>query len=206
MSLLSSYTKSVIIKDKIVVEGGHVDNANDSGGETKYGITALLANDYKTKLVALFKWDGLVKNLSLDMAYWLYETHFWARMYCDDLMKRHPLFADKLFDMSINMGVTAAGSYFQQILNANNNRGTLYADLKVDGYMGPTSLKALDAFIAKRGNEGINRALCALLAEQGHHYLNLVQKREKDEEFYYGWAGRTSRDMNIYANVLGIKV
>lgn len=204
MNRLIDFTKKNIITDKTGVEGGYVKNVNDSGGETNHGITAALANDYKAKLVSLFQWDGTMKNLSLDMAYWLYETHFWARMYCDDLAKRHPLFADKLFDMAINMGVTTAGGYFQQVLNANNNQGTLYADLKVDGYMGPTSLKALDAFIVKRGVEGINRALCALLAEQGHHYLNLVQGRAKDEEFYYGWAGRVSRDMGIYMRLLGV--
>lgn len=201
----ADFTPRAIIADKTAVEGGYVNNVKDSGGETNHGITAALANDYKTQLVTKFGWDGTMKNLSLDMAYWLYETHFWSRLYADDLMKRHALFADKLFDMAINMGVTTAGSYFQQVLNANNNQGTLYADLKVDGWIGPTTLKALDAYIAKRGAEGVNRMLCALLAEQGHHYLQLVQKRQKDEEFYYGWAGRVSRDMGIYINILGIK-
>lgn len=205
MNKLSDFTKKNIIADKTGVEGGYVKNVNDSGGETNHGITAALANDYKTQLVNLYSWDGTMINLSLTMAYWLYETHFWKRLYCDDLVKRHPLFADKLFDMAINMGATTAGTYFQQVLNANNNQGTLYADLKVDGYLGPTTLKALDAYIAKRGAEGVNRALCALLAEQGHHYLNLVQARVKDEEFYYGWAGRVSRDMLIYMNILGVK-
>lgn len=205
MNKLSDFTKQNIITDKTGVEGGYVKNVNDSGGETNHGITFALANDYKKQLVNLYSWDGTMVNLSLTMAYWLYETHFWKRMYCDELVARNPLFADKLFDMAINMGVTTAGTYFQQILNANNNQGTLYKDLVVDGYLGPTTLKALDAYIAKRGKEGINRALCALLAEQGHHYLNLVQKRAKDEEFYYGWAGRVSRDMSIYINVLGIK-
>lgn len=203
MNKLSDFTKQNIITDKTGVEGGYVKNVNDSGGETNHGITLALANDYKKQLVNLYSWDGTMINLSLTMAYWLYETHFWKRMYCDDLVARNPLFADKLFDMAINMGVTTAGTYFQQILNANNNQGTLYTDLKVDGYLGPSTLKALDAYIAKRGKEGVNRALCALLAEQGHHYLNLVQKRQKDEEFYYGWAGRVSRDMSIYMSVLG---
>lgn len=204
MNYLSDFTKKNIITDKTGVEGGYVKNVNDSGGETNHGITAALANDYKQQLVNLYSWDGKMINLSLTMAFYLYETHFWKRMYCDDLMKRHPLFADKLFDMAINMGVTTAGNYFQHILNANNNQGKLYADLKVDGFIGSATLKALDAYLLRRGEEGINRALCALLAEQGHHYLNLVQNRAKDEEFYYGWAGRVSRDMHIYMNVLGV--
>ncbi len=201
----ADFTLRAIIADKTAVEGGYVNNKKDSGGETNHGITAALANDYKNQLVTQFGWDGTMRNLSIDMAYWLYETHFWSRLYADDLFVRHALFADKLFDMAINMGVTTAGSYFQQVLNANNNQGTLYADLKVDGWIGEKTLKALDAYIAKRGREGINRMLCALLAEQGHHYLQLVQKRQKDEEFYYGWAGRVSRDMGIYINVLGLK-
>jgi lysozyme family protein len=205
MNKLSDFTKTNIIRDKTAVEGGYVKNVNDSGGETNHGITAALANDYRQQLVNLYSWNGKMINLSVTMAYYLYETHFWKRLYCDDLVKRHPLFADKLFDMAINMGATTAATYFQQILNANNNRGALYADLKVDGFIGPATLRALDAYLRNRGKEGINRALCALLAEQGHHYLNLVQMRAKDEEFYYGWAGRVSRDMGIYVNVLGIK-
>lgn len=205
LSKYADFTQPNIIEDKTNVEGGYVNNKKDSGGETNHGITAGLANDYKKELLQLFQWDGTMKNLSRDMAYWLYKTHFWKRAGCDGLWLRHALLADKVFDMAINMGVTTAGSYLQQILNANNNLGSLYADLKVDGWLGDTTMKALDAFIKKRAAEGVNRLLCALLAEQGHHYLQLVQKRDKDEEFYYGWCGRVSRDMCIYVNVLGIK-
>lgn len=201
---LSEYNKTSIIKDKTAVEGGYVNNKKDSGGETNHGITVGLATQYRHKLIEKFQWNGNMRDLSKNAAYWLYEVHFWNRIYGDDLFARHPLIADKLFDMSINMGATTACRYFQEILNANNNQGTLYADLVADGYIGPKTLKALDAYLGRRGKEGIHRALIALLCEQGHHYLSLVQRRQKDEEFYYGWSGRVSRDVALYVNVLGL--
>lgn len=200
---LSQYNCRSIIEDKTNVEGGYVNNKKDSGGETNHGITAALANDYKDKLEKHFNWNGKMINLTKEMAFWLYETHFWNRINGDELLKRHPLIADKIFDMAINMGVTQAVIYLQYILNANNNLAKLYPDLVVDGGLGPNTLKALDAFIRIRKVEGIHRLLCTLLCEQGHHYLDLTRRRVKDEEFYYGWAGRVTRDVGIYSRLLG---
>lgn len=200
---LAQYDSRTIIRDKTQVEGGYVNRKNDSGGETNHGITAALANDYKDKLKTQFNWDGTMAGLSKEMAYWLYETHFWRRINGDELVKRHPLIADKLFDMAINMGVSQAVIYLQYVLNANNNQGKLWGELVVDGGLGKNTLTVLDKFIRLRKNEGIQRLLCALLCEQGHHYLDLTRRRVKDEEFYYGWAGRVTRDVGIYNRLLG---
>lgn len=34
-------------------------------------------------------------------------------------------------------------------------------------------------------------------------WSDLTRRRVKDEEFYYGWAGRVTRDVGIYSRLLG---
>lgn len=202
MNKLEDFTKVNIIKDKTGVEGGYVNHKADRGGETNHGITRALADDYKEKLVALFRWDGTMMNLSEEMAFWLYDTHFWKRMKGDELLAIHPLIADKCFDVCINSGVTQGIKNLQLVLNLNNNSQKLYSDVGVDGLIGRATLQALASYVRLRGSEGIERLIVMLLAEQGGFYSRITQNREANEAFYYGWAGRVARDMKIYSKIL----
>lgn len=204
LSKLADYNRVSIITDKTGVEGGYVDDPNDSGGETNHGITVGLANQYKAELTSQFNWDGTMRNLSLDMAMWLYTTHFWNKMRLDDVLAVHPLIADKLFDIGINTGKVAAVKMIQVQLNLLNYHGKFWPDMVVDGGLGTITIKALQAFASRRGNEGISRLLIGLLSDQGAYYRDLTLRREKDEDFYFGWLGRVTRDVGHYAVLLGI--
>lgn len=199
---LTDYNAVTIIADKTGVEGGYVNNPNDLGRETNHGITIALATDYKAKLVSQFGWNGKMIDLSLDAAKWLYRTHFWDRMSGDALLAIHPLIADKTFDVCINSGVSKGVSNLQTVLNLNNNRQKLYPDIPVDGGCGARTIDALKAYVAVRGKEGIERLLVALLVSQGDIYNEITIKREQNEEFYYGWLGRVTRDTKLYAKLL----
>lgn len=202
MNKLEDFTKVNIINDKAGVEGGYVYHKADRGGETNHGITKALADDYKDKLVALFKWDGTMMNLSEEMAFWLYDNHFWKRMKGDELLAIHPLIADKCFDVCINSGVTQGIKNLQLVLNLNNNSQRLYSDVGVDGLIGKATLQALSSYVRLRGSEGVERLIVMLLAEQGSFYSRITQSRGANEAFYYGWAGRVARDMKIYSKIL----
>lgn len=206
LNSLGDYTMKSIISDKTGVEGGYSNRANDSGGETNHGITIGVATQYAAWLKKLFNWDGTMKNLPLEAAFWIYETEYWKKINGDELLKRHPLIADKLFDIAINAGASTGVKFLQRILSANNNQGKLYPDLVDDGGMGTLTLTGLDNFIKARGKEGVIRLIAMLICEQGHFYLDLVQRRQKDEEFYFGWCGRVTRDMGHYSKLLGIAV
>lgn len=200
---IADYTRVNIITDKTGVEGGYVKDPSDSGGETNFGCTKALCDEYSTQLKQLFNWDGKMINLTKEMAFWLYTTHFWKRMGGDDLLAVHPLIADKMFDFAINSGVTTAVSALQTILNLNNNNGALYPDLaKIDGGYGALTSAALKAYVKARGKEGIERLLVALLAYQGDNFKDIAIRRSKDEKFYYGWLGRVTRDVKIYSKLL----
>jgi lysozyme family protein len=72
-------------------------------------------------------------------------------------------------------------------LNALNRNGGDYPDVKVDRMIGPETLRALHAFMAKRGTAGEDVLRKAIEALQGAHYVRLAETRPSQEAFLYGW-------------------
>ena len=202
LTKIADMTKEWIIKSKTAIEAGYVNNPKDPGKETKCGITIAKAMEYKAELVALFKWSGKMIDLTEEMAYYIYEQDFWIKPHLDQIFKRHPFIADRLFDLGINAGQATPIKYMQELLNVFNREQVLYPDIVADGGIGPGTLKALDAFIAARGNEGIMRLVTMLFCEQGHHYKKTAEGRPASEEFEYGWAGRVHEQLNIYFDLI----
>ncbi|MGJ3630203.1 putative peptidoglycan-binding domain-containing protein [Sphingomonas sp. MMS24-JH45] len=64
------------------------------------------------------------------------------------------------------------------------------AALATDGIVGPASIRALEAFLKRRGAEGERRLLALLNAFQGARYADLAEGRSANRAFIYGWLGR----------------
>ena len=97
-------------------EGGYVNNSNDPGGETKWGISK---RSYPTlNIAALTREDA--KNI--------YFRDFWLLIRADQLPDG---VAYQLFDFAVNSGIGTAIRYYQRALRV--------AD---DGHWGPISQKA----------------------------------------------------------------
>ena len=192
------FTCEFIIRDKTDVEGGYVYDPDDSGKCTNHGITQALADQYKTTLKTKFGWNGNMRNLTTEMAFFIYKTHFWDKMKLDEVMKRSVFLADRLFDLGINAGKSVAVKNLQRYLNVMNNRQTYWKDIDADGAMGPKSLAALDAYIAKRRETGKDYLIDAMLDMQSTYYIELAERREKDEKFIYGWQARKRRERKRY--------
>lgn len=165
-------------------EGGYVNDPNDRGGETNFGVTVAVAraNGYQ----------GSMKDMSKDEAIAIYQSQYFFKPKFDLIMKLSPAIAYELFDTGVNMGPSVPSKWLQRILNALNRQGADYADLVVDGNIGPATVTALDAFLDKRGDDGEHRLLTALNACQGYRYLELCEGREANETFFYGWLERVS--------------
>lgn len=207
LNTLADYTWLNIVADVTqAVEKGYVNDPTDKGGETNWGITAALAAQYKAQLVAQFHWDGTMRNLSLDMAYWLYKTHFWDKMLLDQVLAIHPLIAYQLFNVGINTGKAPAISMLQDYLNIMNLQGAYWPDMVVDGGMGPTTISCLQAYVTKRGNEGIQRLMTGLVCFQGAYYRDISKKDQTQEKFSYGWLGRATAAIGHYAKLLGFAI
>jgi lysozyme family protein len=133
----------------LVVEGGHVNDAADRGGETQYGISlrflkamggidanhdgfADLDLNFDTVL------DGHdVRALTPEIAEFLYQGHF----YIDPGFWNLPRpFDAVLFDQGVNAGVTGAIKLLQRALNRAAQPGRA---MPVDGQLGPRTRGAL---------------------------------------------------------------
>lgn len=171
--------RNKIIDDIIKVEGGYVDDPNDSGGETKYGITKRTARGYGYI-------DKMV-DLPLHVAEDIYRVNYWERLRLDDIAAVNRDLAKELMDTGVNQGVKAAGKYLQRGLNILNNQTRYYADISVDGSIGGKTIQAFNAYIAKRGKMGAVVLFKVLDSLQATFYINLAERREKDESFIYGW-------------------
>jgi len=160
-------------------EGAYVNHPDDKGGETIWGITKGTAcrNGYM----------GPMRNMPRETAIQIYINEYLVRTKFVDVLDIYPKVAEELFDSGVNLGVFWPAVWLQTALNAFNNKATHYADIDVDGALGPASLKALRGYKAKRGAEGETVLLRALNAQQGARYLSITKAREANESFTYGW-------------------
>ena len=166
--------------DKLLgIEGGYVNNQNDSGGETNWGVTIAVAREEG--------YTGRIQDMTRDQAKSIYLRRYWVKPHFADVGARSQSIASELFDTGINCGTATASMMLQRVLNVMNNQGAFYGDLKVDGAIGPATLTALDRFLAKRGKEGESVFLKSLNCLQGERYIDLAERRQKDESFVYGW-------------------
>ena len=168
--------KEKVINEIIRIEGGYVNDPSDSGGETNYGITVAVAraNGY----------DGPMRDLPREVAFQIYADRYWDAVRADDIAELSEAVAEEVVDTCVNMGSGRAGTFLQRALNVLNNRGQLYADLVVDGAIGNKTIAALRAYLERREEEALLKALNCL---QGAFYIELSERREKDERFVYGW-------------------
>lgn len=180
MSSVATYIGTILDK-----EGGYVNNPKDSGGETNWGITIeeARANGY---------FAGM-KDMPREVAYGIYLKRYWVSTGIERIASISTRIAERLLDIAVNQGVYRAGEFCQRLLNALNRNGRDYADITVDGRMGPATRGALTAFLYARssGRNAVEDAeavfLKGLRAMQGNFYIELAERRPKDEEFLYGW-------------------
>jgi lysozyme family protein len=99
------------------LEGGYVNDPQDPGGETKYGISKRAHPTVD------------IKNLTLAQAKEIYCWSYWMPAQCDKLP--YPLNA-YVFDAAVNQGVGAAIRMLQTA-----------AKVKVDGVIGAVTLNAI---------------------------------------------------------------
>ena len=147
-----------IIEHVLEKEGGYVNDPTDLGGETNYGITKRFYPDVD------------IKNLTKEQAKEIYKRDYWDKNRVDELPEqlRHIF-----FDMCVNQGRGTAVKVLQRAANAKG------AKLKVDGGLGPSTLKAIQ-----------NVEYTRVKSYRVLHYANLVINKPEQEKFWYGWFKR----------------
>lgn len=105
-------------------EGGYVNNKDDPGGETRYGISK---RQYPCENIA---------NLTLDRAKLLYRRDYWGPAGCDAVPDGVRF---DLFDTAVNSGVHTGVKLLQRAVGEVD-----------DGVLGPHTLTAINSMPAAR--------------------------------------------------------
>jgi len=168
-----------VINSVLKNEGGYVDHPNDTGGPTHWGITEKTARSYG--------YTGKMVDFTKEDAYLILEKNYWYQPGFDKVYAIAPVLALELCDTGTNMGPVVGIKWLQRWLNVFNHEEGHYADITVDGKIGPGTLKALSHFLEKRGTEGAGVLVISLNCSQGQRYLELAEGRTANESFVYGW-------------------
>ena len=145
------------------LEGGYVNDKDDPGGETKYGISKRAYPDLD------------IKNLTLEDAKAIYRRDFWVKLRCGDLPAGIDITA---FIFAVNAGVKAAGVYLQRAANEVAGRSLL----KVDGIVGPHTVRVVN-------NLPVKSVLLHYTVWILWHY-HKISKSGSLEKFLRGWFKR----------------
>lgn len=198
---VDQFTQDGIIRHRVGVESGYVNNSNDLGGETNHGITKATSLQWKS-LWAKYNWDGNMKTLPEALAMEIYVQGWWVPLKLDAVHDIHPVLCDRLFDWGINAGRQRGVFALQDLLNVCNRQGKDYADITVDGQMGPGTLGALKAFFAKRGRAGLRYLITTHSGMQNSYYVDISKSRAANEEFTNGWLQRGYDNESLYAGLI----
>lgn len=160
-------------------EGGYVNDPRDAGGETNFGITVRVAraNGYTGKMI----------DLTRDKAEAIYRSEYVIRPGFAAIIPLSEKIAEELVDTGVNMGTGKASEFLQKALNALNNQGKDYPDIVEDGDVGPGTVRALKAYLAKRGKDGELVMLRILNGLQVARYVEIARMRSANEAFVFGW-------------------
>ncbi len=162
------------------LEAGYVNHPSDPGGETNHGITIAVARAHG--------YTGPMTQLPLALAVQIAKQAYWDVIRGDELAAVSEAVALEVFDTHFNFYPGAAAKFLQRALNALNRGGRDYADLAVDGELGPATLTALGAFLALRADDDGERVLLSMLnCLQGADYVRQATENPKKEDFVFGW-------------------
>jgi lysozyme family protein len=172
-------TLSDIVEGTLGKEGGYVNDERDSGGETIWGITVANARRYG--------YNGPMRDMPRSEAIRIYIERYLKEPKIDKINSVNTWVCREVYDTGVNVGPYLAVMWLQRALNVLNRDGRDYPDLLVDGDLGGKTLAALQTFLRLRKLEGEAVLLKILNVLQGAHYVELAEKRKKDEAFIFGW-------------------
>jgi lysozyme family protein len=167
-------------------EGGFVNDPQDRGGATKYGITLATLRAYRGAKATVRD----VRNLTKEEAERIYKAAYWT-----------PLKPDKLpvgllalvFDASIQSGVGRAVKQLQQVLNS-----TKIVAIAVDGVMGTNTIQAVRAVEARLGEDALQDMYADV---RDSFFEHLAASGANFRKFVRGWRRRLRAGVRLAARL-----
>ena len=163
-------------------EGGLSNHPADRGGLTNMGITAgTLARAYEREIVRCKD----VRRLTRADAKTIYKAFYWQPSRADEMP--WPLGALH-FDAAVNHGLGGAARLLQKTLN---DLGVL---LKVDGAVGPATMRALSSSL---GGGNLRRICDSYLDEREALFYRIVKNNPSQKVFLRGWLNRVAKNRKL---------
>jgi len=172
-----------LIEDVIAREGGYVNDPDDPGGPTKYGITQNTLAAYLGRPVSVSE----VAALTQRQAHAIYRSNYIDRPRVN--LAPAPL-QPFLLDSAVNHGPADAVRMLQRVLS---DVGTL--ELAIDGVMGPQTAEAARVTLTRTGDRLL---LSSLADERRRLYLRLTAERPALKKFLAGWIARADSFDPLY--------
>jgi lysozyme family protein len=162
---------SVILKH----EGGLVNNPNDPGGITNYGISLMFLKGISLPMADIDH-DGDVdaddiRKMTTSSASNLYKAYFWDKTNIESV--NNELLRLQLFDMGVNAGNKTAIKLLQILLQTVS-----------DGIIGPATLSRIKSY---SGDIVFDYA-----KTRKNYYTNLTVQKQNLKEFLKGWINRVN--------------
>jgi len=123
-----------IVKIVLKNEGGYVNDPDDPGGKTRFGISKRAFPDLD------------IENLTIDQAKEIYYDKYWLPLSLEAV--NDPEIALQIFDMGVNAGISKAARLAQEV-----------SGVYVDGHIGPATILAInntECFVDKYKNKRIH--------------------------------------------------
>lgn len=164
-------------------EGGYVNNPNDPGGATNFGISIRFLADYPD--LGDFDHDGDVdvsdiQHMTQEDAIDIYKKTWWDKFGYERINDQ--TISTKVFDLAINMGAKRAHILLQTALNK-----AFGLQIPAEGNLGPMTIGAINSATDGSGEQQLLDAYCN---EVWGFYQRIVEKKPTSGVFLKGWKNR----------------
>ena len=178
-------------------EGGYVNDPDDPGGETVFGISRKFHPDWVGWETIDFFTTEEKKNLDLDIlrdepalfdaVSKFYYYKFYTRLKCDNIENLFSKLACNIFDFAVNAGIKTSAKTLQKAINK------ACVDLHMtnileDGIIGNKTLEKLNIIIAHDYNKA--ELLHYFKELRILYYIDITKKRPVFLKYLKGWTDR----------------
>lgn len=178
------------LKKVLKHEGGYVNDPDDRGGETIFGIARRsnpkwegwkILDQLKLEEKSTINIERYFKANYMHLVEARYKNNYWNKIKGDKIQSQ--IVAEQVFDMAVNHGPKKAAKDLQFLLKTD-----FWRDIFVDGAIGPKTLEALhqitrDNFLEIRLNNVLVRERCAF-------YWEIATKNPSQMKYIKGWHNR----------------
>ncbi len=156
------------VNDLLDIEGGYVNDPNDSGGETNFGITKRSYPDVD------------IKNLTSADAKMIYLRDFWNKYHYEWFNSAK--IGRMVFIMCVVMPPRQAHKILQKAVNLCFDD----ENLVIDGILGQKTFEAVNRIY------DVERLLRGISIFQAFYYKSLIQRKPSQKKYINGWLKRAT--------------